>query len=100
MDPVHFPRTSREAYLMDAKEQLRLHRDLEANDGVIVAVWHSHIEVGAYFSEKDRRDAIIDGQPAVPGAEYLVFGVQAGRVTEVKRFRWAARDFVEEQLPP
>jgi hypothetical protein len=43
-----------------------------------------------------RRDgAAIDGQPAVPGADYLVLGVRGGRVTEVKCFRWDGRGFVE-----
>lgn len=98
LDPEHFPRTSREAYLMDPKAQLRLHRELDAWGGEIVAVWHSHVEVGAYFSEKDRADAVVDGVQAVPGAEYLVLGVRGGRVTEVKRFRWADGDFVESSL--
>jgi proteasome lid subunit RPN8/RPN11 len=98
LDPAHFPRTSREAYLMDPKAQLRLHRELDAWGGEIVAVWHSHVEVGAYFSEKDRADAVVDGVQAVPGAEYLVLGVRGGRVTEVKRFRWVDGDFVESSL--
>ena len=97
-DPAHFPRTSRDSYLMDAKELLRIHRELDAWGGEIAAVWHSHVEVGAYFSAKDRADALVDGQPAVPGAEYLVLGVRGGRVTEVKRFRWDGLDFVEAPL--
>jgi proteasome lid subunit RPN8/RPN11 len=98
VDPARFPRTSREAYLMDPKEQLRIHRELEEQGGEIAAVWHSHVEVGAYFSAKDRADAVIDGQPAVPGAEYLVLGVHAGRVTEVRRYRWDGKDYVEAPL--
>ena len=98
LDPARFPRTSREAYLMDPKEQLRVHRELEAWGGEIVAVWHSHVEVGAYFSEKDRADAVVDGVQAVPGAEYLVLGVRGGRVTEVKRYRLDGGDFVESGL--
>jgi proteasome lid subunit RPN8/RPN11 len=94
-DPERFPRTSRDSYLMDPKEQLRVHRELEAWGGEIAAVWHSHVETGAYFSAKDRADAVVDGAPAVPGAEYLVLGVRGGRVTEVKRFRWLSGDFVE-----
>ena len=78
VDPGRFPRTSRDSYLMDAKEQLRVHRELEAWGGEIVAVWHSHVEVGAYFSAKDRADAVVDGLPTVPGAEYLVLGVRGG----------------------
>jgi proteasome lid subunit RPN8/RPN11 len=97
-DPARFPRTSRDSYLMDPKEQLRLHRELEASGGEIVAVWHSHVEVGAYFSEKDRADAVVDGVQAVPGAEYLVLGVRGGRVTEVKRFRHERGEFVESPL--
>jgi len=98
VDPARFPRTSRDSYLMDAKEQLRIHRELEAWGGEIAAVWHSHVEVGAYFSAKDHADAVVEGQPAVPGAEYLVIGVRGGRVTEVKRFRWDGTDFVEGPL--
>lgn len=99
-DPARFPRTSRDSYLMDAKEQLRIHRELEAWGGEIAAVWHSHVEVGAYFSEKDRADAVVDGAQAVPGAEYLVLGVRGGRVTEVKRFRYEGGAFVETVLAP
>jgi len=95
LDPERFPRTSRDSYLMDPKEQLRVHRELESWGGEIAAVWHSHVEVGAYFSAKDRADAAVDGKPVVPGAEYLVLGVRGGRVTEVKRYRWEDGDFAE-----
>jgi [CysO sulfur-carrier protein]-S-L-cysteine hydrolase len=98
VDPERFPRTSRDGYLMDAKVQLRLQREIEAWGGEIVAVWHSHVEVGAYFSEKDRADAVVDGVQTLPGAEYLVLGVRGGRVTEARRFRWDGREFVEAEL--
>jgi proteasome lid subunit RPN8/RPN11 len=97
-DPVHFPRTSRDSYLMDPKAQLRVHRELADASGEIVAVWHSHVQVGAYFSVKDRQDAVIDGVQQVPGAEYLVLGVTGGRVTEAKRFRWTGGAFEEAPL--
>lgn len=97
-DPERFPRTSRDSYLMDPKEQLGVHRRLEAEGGEIAVVWHSHIETGAYFSAKDRADAIIDGSQAVPGAEYVVLGVRGGRVFEVKRFSWDGASFVEHDL--
>jgi proteasome lid subunit RPN8/RPN11 len=100
VDPERFPRTSRDSYLMDPKAQVRLQRELDAWGGEIVAVWHSHVEVGAYFSEKDRADAVVDGVQAVPGAEYLVLGVRGGRVTEVKCFRYAGGSFVESLLGP
>ncbi len=94
-DPAHFPRTSRESYLMDPRSQLGVHRALDRDGGEIVAVWHSHVEVGAYFSAKDRADAVVDGAPLVPGAEYLVLGVRGGRVDEVRRYVWREGEFVE-----
>ncbi len=97
-DPERFPRTSRESYLMDPKAQLSLHREIDARGGEIVAVWHSHVEAGAYFSEKDRADAVVGGLQTVPGAEYLVLIVRGGRVVEAKRFRWDGATFVESAI--
>ncbi len=98
-DPAHFPRTSHDSYLMEPRAQLRVLEELETAGGAVVAVWHSHIEVGAYFSDKDRADAVIDGVQQVPGAEYLVFGVRRGRVAEAKRFRFDGEAFTEFPLP-
>jgi proteasome lid subunit RPN8/RPN11 len=97
-DPARFPRTSRESYLMDPRAQLGLLERLDADGGAVVAVWHSHVEVGAYFSAKDRADAVVDGVQLVPGAEYLVLGVRGGRVTEVRRYRWDGGEFLEDEL--
>lgn len=95
LEPDQYPSSSRESYLMDPQEQFRIHRELARSAGEIVAIWHSHVEVGAYFSAKDRADALIDGAQVVPGAEYLVLGVKGGRVTEVRRFRFEGGAFVE-----
>jgi [CysO sulfur-carrier protein]-S-L-cysteine hydrolase len=97
-DPVRFPRTSRESYLMDPRAQLRLMRELDATRGRVVAIWHSHVESGAHFSAKDRADALEDGRPLVPGVEYLVFGLRGGNVGEAKRYVFQDGDFVERPL--
>lgn len=97
-DPVRFPRTSRDSYLMDPKALLAAHRELDARGGEIAAVWHSHIQAGAHFSAKDRADALIDGTPAIPGADHLVLGMRAGRVAELRRYTFAEGDFVERPL--
>lgn len=99
LDPARFPRSARDGYLMDPGAQLRVLQDAEAAGGEVVAVWHSHLEVGAYFSEKDRADAIVDGRPVLPGAEYLVAGVRGGRVDELRRFRHVDGEFRECSLP-
>lgn len=99
LDPAAFPRTSRDSYLMDPRALLCVQED--APDGAeVVAVWHSHVEVGAYFSAKDRADAVVDGIQLVPGADYLVFSVQGGRAVEGKCFRHEAGDFIERSLLP
>ncbi len=94
-DPARFPRTSRESYLMDPGALLRAFEAAAAAGGEVVAVWHSHVERGAYFSAKDRADAVVDGIEQMPGAEYLVFGVRGGRVAERKRYRYLDGEFVE-----
>jgi proteasome lid subunit RPN8/RPN11 len=98
VDPARFPRTSRDSYLMDGRALLRLHEDLARTGGAIVAAWHSHVDAGAYFSEKDRADALLDGQQILPGAEYLVFSVRGGRVVDGKRFRYREGQFFEADL--
>lgn len=98
-DPAQFPRTSRDSYLMDPREQLRIHEALLKDGGEIAAAWHSHVEVGAYFSAKDRADALVDGVPVLPGAEYLVLAVARGRVTDARRYAFERGEFVERPLP-
>ncbi len=98
LDPQCFQGESRDSYLMDPGTQLRIHRELRACGGEIVAVWHSHVETGAYFSAKDRADALLEGEQVVPGAEYLVLGVRGGRVVEARRYRFEGGDFVEAEL--
>ena len=63
-------------------------------------IYHSHIDAGAYFSETDRRNALVDGQPAYPGTTYIVVEVREGRAGDVRAFRWdeARRDFQEVTL--
>jgi [CysO sulfur-carrier protein]-S-L-cysteine hydrolase len=97
-DPARYPRTSRTSYLMDPRAQLRVHASLEDGGGELVAVWHSHVEVGAYFSDKDRADALVDGRPLLPGVEYLVVGVAGGKVTETRRYVFEGGVHVERPL--
>ena len=75
-DPVSFPRTARNAYYMDPLDALRLNRLVD--EGFTFAViYHSHPNAGAYFSETDRGQALIKGEPAYPGAVYVVLSVVA-----------------------
>jgi proteasome lid subunit RPN8/RPN11 len=85
---------------MDPAALLRIHGELAASGGEMVAAWHSHVEGGAALSARDREEAVVGGRPLLPGAEQLVLGMRAGRVTEVRRYRFTGGGFVELPLRP
>lgn len=96
-DPGRYPRTSATAYLI---HPLRLLEAVEEAGGLL-AIWHSHAEVGAYFSDEDVRVALGGGDaPLWPGTAYLVVSCRQGRVDGLVRFDWDAgqRRFVETPI--
>jgi proteasome lid subunit RPN8/RPN11 len=98
-DPGRYPRDARTAYYIDPKDLLRI-GDLEREGFGVAVIYHSHVDAGAYFSETDRRQAVVGGEPAYPGAVYVVTSVVRGVVDAVAAFRWdpGRRDFVPEEL--
>jgi len=92
-DPVRFPRTARTAYAM---HPLKVSEAVEAAGGLL-CIWHSHCDVGAYFSEEDVRVALGGGEaPLWPGTDYLVVSCRAHGVDDLQLFRWepSGRRFV------
>lgn len=89
-DPETHPRTSKTAYRMDDMQVMRLQSEAEAAGGRMVAIYHSHIDVDAYFSEEDRNAALFFGEPAYPGVIYPVIPVKKAQVKKdaKKVFRW------------
>jgi [CysO sulfur-carrier protein]-S-L-cysteine hydrolase len=98
-DPKRHPLDARTAYYIDPQDLLRIAR-LEGEGFAIAVIYHSHVDVGAYFSETDRRQALMDGEPTHPGATYLVTSVVRGRAKAVAGFRWSERerDFLRVEL--
>jgi [CysO sulfur-carrier protein]-S-L-cysteine hydrolase len=98
-DPGRFPRDARTAYYMAHEDLVAISRE-EAQGWAVHVIYHSHVDVGAYFSETDRRNALVDGEPAYPGAVYVVVAVAGGCATDARAFRWDAgrRDFAEIAL--
>jgi glutamate-1-semialdehyde 2,1-aminomutase len=96
-DPITFPRTARNAYYMDPLDALRLNRlvDEGFEFGVI---YHSHPNAGAYFSETDRAQALIRGEPAYPGAVYVVVSVLGREVKSLAAYRFNARTDTFERV--
>ena len=97
-DPARHPRDSRTAYFIDPKDLLTIGRR-EAQGYSVAVIYHSHIDAGAYFSPTDKHNALMDGEPTYPDAEYVVLSVMAGQVVDSRAFRWDphSRDFVAHE---
>jgi proteasome lid subunit RPN8/RPN11 len=94
-DPTRHPRDARTAYYIDPRDLLTIGRR-EAEGFRVATIYHSHIDTGAYFSETDKRNALVDGEPAYPDAVYVVVSVLAGQPAGAGAFAWdpARRDFL------
>lgn len=100
LDPEAYPRKGNTYFLLDSRKfQLAIENGKAAGKPVKI-LWHSHLEVGAYFSETDAAAANMGGkEPANPLA-YLVTSVRAGVVDDHKLFVWDAGSarFLESDL--
>jgi adenylyltransferase/sulfurtransferase len=92
-DPAHFPRDARTAYNLGAKDLFFLARSLDSARPVQI-IYHSHVEVGAYFSAEDAAAAAPDGELVYP-VDYLVVDEKKGRARGAKLFHFAGGAFVE-----
>jgi len=92
-DPVTFPRTAREAYNFGPKDLFFLDKSLRGPRKVNI-IYHSHVDVGAYFSAEDVRAAAPDGELTYP-VDFLVVDVGVEGVRESKLFRFTDGTFVE-----
>jgi proteasome lid subunit RPN8/RPN11 len=97
MDPERFPRTARHGYQLGAPDLLKLAKSQRGERPVRI-VYHSHVDVGAYFSDEDQRAALCDGEPSYP-VDYLVVDVQANHIGGARLFGWDAdrRTYVERR---
>lgn len=91
-DPVTFPRSARRGFTLSAEDQLFLMQALRGPDPVL-AIYHSHIDAGAYFSAADRAGITYDGYVAYPDLFYLVIACQSELITGSKLFHYDGRDF-------
>ena len=98
VDPEAYPRTSRTAYLMDPRKQAALMEALVEAGTPVRCIYHSHVDVGAYFSEEDQRMALLDGAPLYQGVEYLVVDVQQGESVRAEAFAWDGKAFAGREV--
>lgn len=99
-DPEQFPRTAAIAYTMGPEAAPIL---LGAERGALRlrAIYHSHPEHEAYFSEEDRKQAFGGwDEPNYPDAGQIVMSVRNREVWATKAFVWdaVARDYVETEM--
>jgi adenylyltransferase/sulfurtransferase len=95
-DPERYPRDARTAYNMGPRDIRLLEQSLSGERPVGV-IYHSHSDVGAYFSAEDKAAATWEGEPLYPSIAYLVVDVRKDGVQGARLFRFdaARRDFVE-----
>ncbi|MXV77837.1 hypothetical protein F4X73_11575 [Candidatus Poribacteria bacterium] len=96
-DPVAYPRDAKTAYVMHPDDLITIHKESETENLPIKAFYHSHPNHEAYFSDKDRSDAMWGEDPIYPGVAYLVISIYDATVRVVKAFTWddAKSDFSE-----
>ena len=92
-DPVTFPRTAASAYNFGASDLFFLDKSLRGPRPVQI-IYHSHVNVGAYFSSEDIYAAAPDGELLYP-VDYLVVDVQKDGVLGAKLFRFTDNQFIE-----
>ena len=98
-DPEHFPRDAKTAYNMGPRD-IRALEDSLKTPRPVRAIYHSHCNVGSYFSAEDKRAATWDGEPLFAGVDYLVVDVQKDGVRGAKLFRFQNGDFVQVEDYP
>jgi proteasome lid subunit RPN8/RPN11 len=86
IDPARNLRTARSAYTLETRAVVELQASLRGETPAKI-VYHSHVDVGAYFSVADQEGALFDGEPAYP-VEYLVVDVTAGRPCTARQYAW------------
>jgi adenylyltransferase/sulfurtransferase len=102
LDPETYPRDARTAYNLAPRDVLFLQRSLEdkgAEARPVKVIYHSHVEVGAYFSEEDRRAATFEGELVYP-VDYLVIDCKRDGVHGARLFRYQGGEFVAIRAYP
>jgi proteasome lid subunit RPN8/RPN11 len=101
LDPETYPRTGRTYFLLDPMKFSKAVAAGETNGRPVRVLYHSHLDVGAYFSETDAAAATMGGdRPSYEGLLYLVTSVREGVVDDHKLFKWdpGTKKFVDTPM--
>ncbi len=94
-DPDRYPRDAHRGYTMSVEDLRFLENSFTAQMPVSV-IYHSHPDVGAYFSDEDRDKALFCGVPIYP-VSYLVIDVRDGKAVEAVLFSYLDGRFQQVQ---
>jgi len=87
-DPLRFPRDARTAYFIDRTEFDRVISSSLVKGEKVLALYHSHAEHEAYFSEEDVAAQTVFGEPEFPDALHVVISVMNQKIHDLKCFKW------------
>jgi proteasome lid subunit RPN8/RPN11 len=90
-DPSTYPRSAAEGFVFSSEDALFLSKNINSDNPVKI-IYHSHPDVGAYFSDEDKQNALFDGEPIYP-VDHLVIDVQTSGVNCSKLFRFINGDY-------
>jgi proteasome lid subunit RPN8/RPN11 len=91
LDPEAYPRTGRMYFDINPMAFEREVRQREAGNAPVKVLYHSHLDVGAYFSETDAAAMTMGGDEPPYDLAYLVTSVRGGDVDGHKLFVWDPR---------
>jgi proteasome lid subunit RPN8/RPN11 len=103
-DPVRYPADARTAYMIDRSKFDGIVASAQEQGEHIIAVYHSHPEHEAYFSEEDVAAQTVFGEPEFPDAVYVVVSVFDRKIHDAQCYKWDrqikqftnVRDFLEK----
>jgi proteasome lid subunit RPN8/RPN11 len=99
-DPATHARDAHTAYNFEAADLFVLQKS-QRGDTPAKIIYHSHANVGAYFSATDQEAARFDDEPAYD-VEYLVVDIQKDGARGAKQFAWddERKEYVEVRAYP
>jgi len=94
-DPARYTRDAHTAFTFSVADMYLMATSFDSGNPVTI-IYHSHPDVGAYFSSEDTDKALFMGQPIHP-VMHLVVDVRKGLAKGALLFRWNEYQFEQCQ---
>ena len=99
-DPVKNPRDAHTAYSISSADMLKIDRLMREQNYKLRAIYHSHPDHKAYFSEEDNSFATFNDEPTHPGTDYIIVSVVKKKIENAISFSWddKSKRFLGEKI--